>query len=88
MLSFPHLCTEFVKKMGNYSRGRGIIQGNTVIRIFDRTLLSVRVKLRVGKTLEIYEAQDSEGKLTQPLFILGIGEHYLRNESRKSGTYY
>ena len=48
----------------------------------------VRVKLRVGKTLEIYEAQDSEGKLTQPLFILGIGEHYLRNESRKSGTYY
>ena len=83
--------------MWNYSRGRGIIQGNTVIRIFDRTLLSdesefkdpeVRVKLRVGKTLEIYEAQDSEGKLTQPLFILGIGEHHLRNESRKSGTYY
>ena len=40
------------------------------------------------KCSEMYEAQDTESQLTQPIFILGIGEHHLRNESRKSGTYY
>ena len=54
---------------------------------YSREYLSSR-KAPCRKTLEIYEAQDSKCKLTQPLFILGIGEHHLRNESRKSGTYY